>query len=79
MALLLFRDLTALQQREQLKEMRALGDANRIAKTHMSGPLRPVSNEAVEAAFRKTPAPGKKPKKKPGRDLGDAMGDYLDD
>jgi hypothetical protein len=81
MILLLFRDLSAHQQREALTEMRALYDANHVTRQQLGGKaLRAVSNEAVRAAFKDTPDPRKfraaKKKKNPGRNGDDIMGDY---
>ncbi len=80
MMLLLFKGLSAHQQREEIIRLRAMFEANEVSRRHLNGkPLRAASNEAVRAAYKDTPAPGAKRKKKPGRDLGDAMGDFLDD
>lgn len=63
-ALELFRGLTPEQQREQVKELRAAYEANRQVQTFLPSPLRTYSNEDVEAAFGKVPAPRKRPVKK---------------
>lgn len=86
-ALILFRGLVELQQRELITEMRALFDANQLIRQQMGGkPLRGVSNQDVERAFGSVPAPTKKPHRTHGkkhnggpRDSSAAMGDYLDD
>jgi transcriptional regulator with XRE-family HTH domain len=60
----LFGALVPLQQREIIKEMRALFDANQVIRKQMGGtPLRSVSNDDVERAFGAAPAPKPKPKR----------------
>ena len=79
MILLIVKELTLQQQRELVMELRALLDANRVARHQMNGKqFRTASNEIVRAAFHEVPTPAKESKKKPGRDLGDAMGDFLE-
>lgn len=83
MLLLLFRGISAHQQRELILEMQAMVEANTVIRRRLKGKrLHAVSNEAVRAAFRDVPQPKRaatKPSKKKGRDPGAAMGDYLDD
>lgn len=86
MLLLLFREMSAHQQREFIIELQAMSEANRYSTTKLKGkPLRTASNEAVKAAYKTIPPPAaatrhhKRTKKKPRRDLGDAMGDFIDE
>lgn len=78
----LFRGLTPEQQLEQVQFIRAAYDANRRVQSFVTKPLRTYSNEEVERAFGKVPAPTrktKKPVKPPRRDPGTAMDDFLEE
>lgn len=65
----MFSHLTPEQQREQLSYVRALYNANRITQRFAGARLRTISNEEVERAFGKVPAPkpaakSKRPRRK---------------
>lgn len=80
MLLLLFRELSGHQQREQIIKMQALFEANRIIKMQLNGrELNATSNEAVRAAFRDVPSPRKNAaskRKGQSRDGDSLMGDF---
>lgn len=72
--LMLFRGLTREQQRELILNNNASVAANReIQKAFLDKPLRTYSNEDVEAAFGKTPAPKKHPPKVAKRSRGNPI------
>lgn len=80
----LYRGLIPLQQARLIQSLRALFDANQVARRQLGEkPLRGVNDHEVRAAFGDAPFHTLKRKaKKTGaskRDLGDAMGDFLDD
>lgn len=62
----MFRALTPEQQREQLTYLRALYQANLVTGGLTKRPLRTISNEEVERAIGRVPAP--KPAKRPARE-----------
>lgn len=66
MMLELFRGLTPQQQREWTLEILAQVEANRSIQKHVRAPLRTFSNEDVEAAFGKVPAPSKPKRQRRG-------------
>lgn len=70
-AIELFAGLTNLQQKEQIKALRALYDANRLIREQfMDRPLRNVSNEEVEKAFGPVPGPASRKRPQPRRRSG---------
>lgn len=71
MILLLFRGLTAEQQRELVLETNAAVQGNlEIQKLFLDTPLRTYSNEDVQAAFGSVPTPAKGKRAKPRRKSG---------
>lgn len=77
----LFRGLFSGQQREIMKEMRALFDANQATRKELGQkPLRGVSDAQIETAFGAAPRATGRPKAKKyrPREPGTAMDDFLE-